>query len=212
MAKKFPDLNKDGKVTQADILKGRGVYNEGGSLMMPPEREVPVDTYDNISTPEEIEQTENMVPDAQMEEEYVEYVGEEMLSSDEQEYLFKALDNDPKLEDILNKVILKATEFSGSGEVEGPGTGVSDSIPARLSDGEFVFTRKATDQIGPENLQKIMDDAERAYDGGLMAKADGGVVPPLPYSMTDRVPTEVASEDTKRQMIYSSQMPSLMNR
>ena len=30
MAKKFPDLNKDGKVTQADILKGRGVYNEGG--------------------------------------------------------------------------------------------------------------------------------------------------------------------------------------
>jgi hypothetical protein len=25
MANKFPDLNKDGKVTQADILKGRGV-------------------------------------------------------------------------------------------------------------------------------------------------------------------------------------------
>jgi hypothetical protein len=25
MASKFPDLNKDGKVTQADILKGRGV-------------------------------------------------------------------------------------------------------------------------------------------------------------------------------------------
>lgn len=25
MAKPFPDLNKDGKVTQADILKGRGV-------------------------------------------------------------------------------------------------------------------------------------------------------------------------------------------
>ena len=27
----FPDLNKDGKVTQADILKGRGVYKKGGS-------------------------------------------------------------------------------------------------------------------------------------------------------------------------------------
>ena len=25
MKKNFPDLNKDGKVTQADILKGRGV-------------------------------------------------------------------------------------------------------------------------------------------------------------------------------------------
>ena len=28
---KFPDLNKDGKVTQADILKGRGVFKKGGS-------------------------------------------------------------------------------------------------------------------------------------------------------------------------------------
>ncbi len=27
----FPDLNKDGKVTQADVLKGRGVYKKGGS-------------------------------------------------------------------------------------------------------------------------------------------------------------------------------------
>lgn len=26
----FPDLNKDGKVTKADILKGRGVYKAGG--------------------------------------------------------------------------------------------------------------------------------------------------------------------------------------
>ena len=28
--KTFPDLNKDGKVTKADILKGRGVFQEGG--------------------------------------------------------------------------------------------------------------------------------------------------------------------------------------
>lgn len=27
----FPDLNKDGKITKADILKGRGVYKKGGS-------------------------------------------------------------------------------------------------------------------------------------------------------------------------------------
>lgn len=29
---KFPDLNKDGKVTKADILKGRGVFKKGGFL------------------------------------------------------------------------------------------------------------------------------------------------------------------------------------
>ncbi len=28
--KKFPDLNKDGEITQADILKGRGVFEKGG--------------------------------------------------------------------------------------------------------------------------------------------------------------------------------------
>jgi len=32
VAKSFPDLNKDGEVTQADILKGRGVYKKGGSV------------------------------------------------------------------------------------------------------------------------------------------------------------------------------------
>ena len=28
----FPDLTGDGKVTQADILKGRGVFGKGGSV------------------------------------------------------------------------------------------------------------------------------------------------------------------------------------
>ena len=30
MAKEFPDLNNDGKVTRADVLKGRGVFKKGG--------------------------------------------------------------------------------------------------------------------------------------------------------------------------------------
>jgi carbon monoxide dehydrogenase subunit G len=32
---KFPDLNKDGKITKADILKGRGVFKEGGKIPGP---------------------------------------------------------------------------------------------------------------------------------------------------------------------------------
>ncbi len=30
MAKSFPDLNNDGEVTRADVLKGRGVFKKGG--------------------------------------------------------------------------------------------------------------------------------------------------------------------------------------
>jgi hypothetical protein len=32
MAKSFPDLNNDGEVTRADVLKGRGVYKKGGAV------------------------------------------------------------------------------------------------------------------------------------------------------------------------------------
>jgi len=42
--KSFPDLNKDGKVTKADILKGRGVegFNEGGRVRRPAPVEEPI--------------------------------------------------------------------------------------------------------------------------------------------------------------------------
>ena len=33
--KGFPDLNKDGKVTKADVLKGRGVIAKKGAKVMP---------------------------------------------------------------------------------------------------------------------------------------------------------------------------------
>ena len=199
-------------------LGPREVKAEGGetaiAIMMP--AEIPEDTYDNISPEEAEEQVEDMLPDDEMEEEYLDFVTQEILEEDEQEYLFKALDDDPRLEEILDKVILSTTEFAGSGEVEGPGTGISDSIPARLSDGEFVFTRKATDQIGADNLQMMMDDAERAYDGGLMAMAEGGMAEdPQEQIMDTTSPYAVqkdSEDDVERQMLYSSRMPSLMNR
>ena len=33
--KSFPDLNKDGKITKADILKGRGVFGSGSKPLKP---------------------------------------------------------------------------------------------------------------------------------------------------------------------------------
>ena len=71
----------------------------------------------------------------------------------------------PELESIIPKIVV--TEFSGEGEVDGPGTGTSDSIPAMLSDGEFVFTAKAVKQIGVDKLRKQMRAAEEEYDNSM---------------------------------------------
>jgi len=200
----LPDLTGDGKVTQADVLKGRGVFQEGGSLLMP-EEGMPVDTYDNIPPEEMDEAMASQLPDDEMEDDYLNYVIGESLDDSEQQYLAQVLQDDPQLGDILDKVMTVASEFSGQGEVAGPGTGVSDSIPARLSDGEFVMTKKATDQIGSENLQVMMDDAERAYDGGYQMKAEGG--------MMDEDPKDPMMSKTKEEieklMMGANRMPSL---
>jgi hypothetical protein len=47
------------------------------------------------------------------------------------------------------------------GKVQGPGTGTSDSIPARLSDGEFVFTAKAVRGAGGGDRMK---GAKKMYE------------------------------------------------
>ena len=198
---KFPDLTGDGEVTQADVLKGRGVFNEGGSMMMPPEG-MPVDTYSNIPEDEMDEALASQLPDDEMEEDYIKYVMDESLNDEEQMYLAGALQDDDRLSDILDKVIATASEFSGAGEVDGPGTGVSDSIPARLSDGEFVFTKKATDQIGADQLQTMMDDAERAYDGGVMM-AEGGMMDEEDPGMSK------TKEEIEKLMMGANRMPSL---
>ena len=49
----------------------------------------------------------------------------------------------------------------GGGHLDGPGTGVSDSIPAKLSDGEFVMTAKAVRGAGKGDR---MAGAKKMYD------------------------------------------------
>ena len=202
---KFPDLTGDGEVTQADILKGRKVFAEG-SMMMPVEG-MPVDTYPNIPEDEMDEALASQLPDDEMEDDYIGYVMDESLNDSEQEYLAGVLQQDDRLSDILDKVITTASEFSGAGEVDGPGTGVSDSIPARLSDGEFVFTKKATDQMGADNLQRMMDDAERAFDGGYQMKAMGGM---MDEEEDPEVPgMSKTKEEIEKLMMGANRMPSL---
>ena len=59
--------------------------------------------------------------------------------------------------------------MAGGGEVNGPGTGTSDSVPARLSDGEFVVTADAVRgagggdrNVGAARMYDMMSQLERA--------------------------------------------------
>ena len=153
--KKLTDLTGDGKVTQADVLKGRGVFAEGGDIDA---------QMGSLMPQEEIPMEETMSTDEDMEDGYLDFILDEALEDEEETYLMEQLESNDRLSLIFDKVIDVATEFAGSGPVEGPGSGVSDSIPARLSDGEFVFTAKATEEIGSDNLMSMMKDAEAGAD------------------------------------------------
>lgn len=130
-----------------------------------------------------------MVADEDMEENFVDYIIKEALPEDKQMKLKEQLEANPDLSELFDEVVIRASEFTGAGSVDGPGTGTSDDIPARLSDGEFVFTAKAVEQIGADKLMKMMKDAEAAYDdreamymGGLMDEPE--VNPMQPNEMT----------------------------
>ena len=212
------DADGSGNITGKDfaLLRERNKKQEGGEMAMPPElateapmEDTPVDTYPN-ATPEELEAA-NQKPDAAMEDDYIEFVVSESLDEEEQTYLMNALEADPQLSMIFDKVVETASEFSGAGEVEGPGTGLTDSIPARLSDGEFVMTKKATDQIGADNLQRMMDDAERAFDGGMMRekRQSGGAVTAQDDDEMELMAGGVGDEIKKLMSLKANKAPSL---
>lgn len=68
--------------------------------------------------------------------------------------------------------------FAGGGYVSGPGTATSDSIPARLSAGEYVLRADAVRRVGIDFLHALNGGlfAPR-WSGQRLAFADGGLVP-----------------------------------
>ena len=165
------DLDKDGKLSgyekaRQDAIEEnmRDQKQEGGPMSMD----------DQMKAALVILVESEMESDDDMEDGYTKFIMEEALSEEEEDMLMSKLEQDEELAMLFDKVIDVAQEFAGSGPVEGPGSGVSDSIPARLSDGEFVFTAKATEQIGADELMRMMKDAEAAADE-RQGLAEGGM-------------------------------------
>ena len=185
------DANNDGTLTADDFeaLRERTQKQMGGMMageelptqeeqmqsMMSDKTESEKMQEELEPLPEEPKEEIEMESDEEMEESYLDFIINEALSEEEEEMLMNELENNPELSMLFDKVMDVATEFSGSGPVEGPGSEVSDSIPARLSDGEFVFTTKAVEEIGADNLMSMMKEAEAKADERLTA-ANGGEI------------------------------------
>ena len=152
----YIDIDNDGNKTEpmkkAVKEKERVKKQEGGSM------------DDQMLMVMTAPQESKMESDDDMEDGYTRFIMDEALSEEEEDMLMSKLEQDEELAMIFDKVIDVAQEFAGSGPVEGPGSGVSDSIPARLSDGEFVFTAKAVEEIGEDTLMSMMKEAEAKAD------------------------------------------------
>jgi len=168
MEVEMPNEGLKALAKEAPEVVERMLKAEGGPMGEEPMMDEPMMDKPMMDEPEE-----DMLPDNEMEDEYLDFILDEALDNEEEEYLMSQLQDNEQLSMIFDKVIDVAQEFAGSGPVEGPGSGVSDSIPARLSDGEFVFTAKAVEEIGADNLMAMMKDAEMKADG-RQGLANGG--------------------------------------
>ena len=172
------DVDGDGTIDASDLKKLREQKQEGGSID---------DQMVMVMTPP---MESEMESDDDMEDGYTKFIMEEALTEDEEDMLMSKLEQDEELAMLFDKVIDVAQEFAGSGPVEGPGSGVSDSIPARLSDGEFVFTAKAVEEIGADNLMAMMKDAEAKADERQPLQEGGELkeeTMPMQNPMTEQV-------------------------
>jgi len=181
---------------EAPEVVARMGYEEGGSMdsqmpnMMPAE-----------SMPMPAEEMD-MVSDEQMEQDHLDFIINESLDQEEESYLMQALQADDRLSMIFDKVMDTASEFSGDGPVEGLGSEVSDSIPARLSDGEFVITAKATDEIGSDNLQNMMDSAEEVSDNRKQVAMGGSIQDESKVDQFGKsIDEDLADEEIRRSML-----------
>lgn len=163
MQSKIPGFAKGGMVNGAQDMMNKNYYADGGEVGMAANAPSPEEMQALMDNPQTSEPFDTDVVDRIA----------SFLSAEETQILDAALTQFPELITILDKAEMaigggeESGEFDGEGPVNGPGTETSDSIPARLSDGEFVVTAKAVKQIGVDKLRKMMERAEKEYDNAM---------------------------------------------
>lgn len=92
----------------------------------------------------------------------------------------------------------KLWAFADGGAVSGAGTGTSDSIPARLSNGEYVIKASSAKALGTNFLDRLnsVGDGKTIHSGRLprFKYADGGEVRTENSQLGNTMPTEQSNE------------------
>jgi len=171
----YMDENQIAEETPLALSIGGAVEKERRDYQAYAEGDIVED--ESLLTPMGMEE-EDAIAETDMEmeaeENYDSVLDTSALSEEEENLLDEAVEMHPELESIIPKIV--ATEFTEDELVEGPGDGTSDSIPAMLSDGEFVFTAKAVKSLGVDKLRKMMAQAEEAYDAGQVSQEEDAAI------------------------------------
>ena len=79
---------------------------------------------------------------------------------------------------LLKKKGCKPKKYQDGGRVRGPGTATSDSILARVANGEFILPPESVDIAGVDKLEALRQAglAKRRQDQGIKGYANGGLV------------------------------------
>lgn len=98
--------------------------------------------------------------------------------------VFMAFGSSPKAAaESANKAVFGVSRFASGGFVSGPGTATSDSIPALLSNGEYVLNAAAVRRLGVARLNGL--NSGRGYaDGGLVTSESVSQAAPASSNQT----------------------------
>ena len=110
----------------------------------------------------------------------------------------KALSGNMNATDMANYVVFGVgNKFATGGFVSGSGSGTSDSIPAMLSNGEYVIRSAAVDRIGVGTLNRLNRVGHFA-DGGYVGSggSGGGFGPSIVVNIENNTGMPVDAEQT----------------
>lgn len=103
----------------------------------------------------------------------------------------KALSGKMNATDMANFVVFGVGKgYATGGFISGPGTGTSDSIPAMLSNGEYVLRSAAVDRIGVATLNRMNHFAT----GGYVGNDGGGFGPNVVVNIENQTGVPVTAE------------------